>query len=214
MWRPQLNCFWPLCYLMSFPVQVQSGDCNLLGLQHRSRGLSRADHWLVQRVDGQSSCQQVGPHRTLPSHSFHSFSTLTFTVLTYFSSCVIWVSICKIFLTCQIQYLFILFKVFNMPSMPFGTSRPFPMLPPWFLTAVIVFNSLSSLSTFAVLMPTWGTQCTATQLQQEEWRSGILLGPCIRMLHSLLKLINSWVLCPAPDSLGCWTGQSHWHCAK
>lgn len=72
-----LLCY-PDPYIMHchVPVQVQPGGCNLLGVQHWSGRLWRADHWLVQRVDEQPNQQQVCSPPLL--HFFHSLSTLTF----------------------------------------------------------------------------------------------------------------------------------------
>lgn len=51
------------------PVQVQSGECNLLGLQHWSERLSGSDHRLVQRVDEKLHKQQVCSYCMLTIHS-------------------------------------------------------------------------------------------------------------------------------------------------
>lgn len=58
--------------------------------------------------------------------------------------------------------------------------------------------------------PIWGPQCTAVPSQQEERKSGTLRGPCTRMLQLLRRLINSCMLCHAPNIPGCWTGQLQW----
>lgn len=80
-------------------------------------------------------------------------------------------------------------------------------LSPSLVTAVIAFNTLSPFTIVPGLVPTWRPQCTAVRSQQEEWMSGTLPGPCLRMPPSLQRLISSCMLCHAPNSPGCSTGQ-------